>query len=93
MKMQIGPRPPTERAMSEPKLLPCPWCAAGKTDILDGPRVWSGMKYSDPSSVSVRHWCPPIEGQPSCMIERMGRDRESAIAAWNTRAKPEHGEG
>jgi hypothetical protein len=47
------------------------------------------MKYSEPSSVSVRHWCDNIEGQPSRMIERVGRDEASAIEAWNRRAQVE----
>lgn len=70
--------------MSE--LKSCPWCGAGTTEIVENGKVWAGMKYSDPVSVSVRHWCEPVEGQPSRMIERIGRDRESAIAAWNRRA-------
>ncbi|NVI06384.1 hypothetical protein FSB64_21960 [Paraburkholderia sp. JPY454] len=44
------------------------------------------MRYSEPSSVSVIHWCPEIEGEPSRRIGRVGRDEESAIAAWNRRA-------
>lgn len=32
--------------------------------------------------------CDPVEGQPSRQIERIGRDAESAIAAWNRRASP-----
>ena len=70
------------------ELKPCPFCGAGKTEITDGPKIWLGMRYGDPTSVSVRHWCAPIEGQPSRMIERIGRDRESAIAAWNRRSAP-----
>lgn len=46
------------------------------------------MKYSEPSSVGVRHWCEPTPGQPSRMIERVGKDHASAIAAWNTREAP-----
>ena len=47
--------------------------------------MWTGMKYSEPSSVSVRHWCEPVPGQPSRMLERVGKDHASAVAAWNTR--------
>ena len=68
------------------ELKPCPFCGAGETRIQEGGKVWSGMKYSAPTSVSVIHWCPAIQGQPSRMIERIGRDEESAIAAWNRRA-------
>lgn len=72
--------------MADVELLPCPFCGSGKTEIRENGRPWLGMRYGDPSSVSVRHWCEPIDGQPSRMIERVGRDRAAAIAAWNTRA-------
>lgn len=68
------------------KLSPCPFCGAGKTIIEPNGRMWTGMKYGDPVSVSVRHWCEPVAGQPSRMIERVGRDEESAVVAWNVRA-------
>lgn len=71
---------------THPPLLPCPFCGAGTTEIRENGKIWTGMKFSDPVSVSVRHWCEPIEGQPSRAIERVGRDRASAIAAWNARA-------
>lgn len=73
-------------------LAPCPWCAAGSTDIRPNGRIWAGTKWSEPISVSVQHWCEPEAGQPSRMIERIGRDEASAIAAWNRRSKPA-GEG
>jgi hypothetical protein len=47
--------------------------------------MWNGSAYGEPSSVSIRHWCKLIVGQPSRMIERIGRDEESAVAAWNLR--------
>ena len=75
--------------MSDPKpeeLKPCPFCGAGLTSIRENGRMWAGMRYSEPTSVSVQHHCEPIAGQPSRMIERVGRDEASAIAAWNTRA-------
>jgi len=75
--------------MTEPKLLPCPFCGAGETTIFENGKMWLGMKFSEPSSVSVRHHCPQIDGQPSRMIERVGRDHQSAVAAWNTRAPAE----
>jgi hypothetical protein len=68
------------------ELAPCPFCGAGQTQLIENGRVWSGMKYGPPVSVSVRHWCEIIEGQPSRMIERVGRDLESAVRAWNMRA-------
>jgi hypothetical protein len=70
--------------MSE-ALKPCPFCGLGGTVIVPGGRVWTGMKYGEPTSVSVRHWCPAVKGQPARMIERVGRDEASAIAAWNDR--------
>ena len=70
------------------ELLPCPFCGAGITRVVMNGQTWTGTKYSDPISVSVVHHCDPIEGQPSRQIERIGRDAESAIAAWNRRASP-----
>jgi len=70
------------------KLLPCPFCGAGETMTRENGRVWLGMRYSDPVSVSVIHHCANVQGQPSRMIERVGRDAASAVVAWNTRADP-----
>lgn len=63
------------------ELKPCPFCGAGDTQIVENGKMWTGMKYSEPTSVSVRHWCEKVEGQPSRMLERVGRDWESAVAA------------
>lgn len=71
---------------TDDSLKPCPFCGAGTTEITPNGRMWTGTKYSEPSSVSVRHWCEAVPGQPSRMIERVGRDKASAIEAWNTRA-------
>jgi hypothetical protein len=68
------------------KLKPCPFCGAGKTVIRENGRVWMGMAYGEPSSISVWHWCATVPGQPERGIERVGRDLASAIAAWNMRA-------
>jgi hypothetical protein len=68
------------------ELKPCPFCGAGTTTMKENGKVWLGMRYSEPSSVSVQHWCEPVEGQPSRMVERVGRDHESAVAMWNMRA-------
>lgn len=67
------------------QLLPCPFCGAGTTTSKANGQVWTGMKYSEPTSVSIQHWCTKVEGQPSRMIERIGKDVESAVAAWNMR--------
>lgn len=70
----------------EQELLPCPFCGAGTTEVQENGRPWLGTRWGDPVSVSVRHWCDHVDGQPSRMIERVGRDRTSAIDAWNRRA-------
>lgn len=67
------------------ELLPCPFCGAGTTEVQEH-AIWQGAKYAEPISVSVVHWCEPVEGQPSRMIQKVGRDRASAIAAWNRRS-------
>ena len=56
--------------------------------MVENGRRWSGMRYSDSASVSVRHHCEPVPGQPSRTHERVGRDTASAIAAWNRRTPP-----
>ena len=70
------------------RLLPCPFCGGGITEFHDNGRVWSGMGYSEPISVSVRHWCAEAPG-PSRAIERIGRDKEQAIERWNMRPNAE----
>lgn len=70
------------------ELLSCPFCGAGAFEIRPNGRMWLGMKYSEPASVSVLHWCEATPGQPIRVIERVGRDEASAIEAWNRRAQP-----
>lgn len=67
-------------------LKPCPFCGAGETSIFENGRMWIGMRYSEPVSVSVWHHCTKVEGQPNRGFERIGRDHASAVAAWNQRA-------
>jgi len=76
--------------MTSPKeqLLPCPFCGHASHDVRENGRMWTGQRMSEPVSVSVIHWCPAEPGQPSRIIERVGRDHASAIAAWNRRASP-----
>ena len=66
-------------------LKPCPFCGAGETQIRAAKGVWNGSGYGQPVSYSVVHWCSNVLGQPMRVIERIGRDRASAIEAWNTR--------
>lgn len=75
--------------MSEP-LMPCPFCGGGETRIeenrLNRAPMMSG-KESPVISVEIRHWCPPQQGQPRRNhVVKVGRDMNSAIAAWNRRA-------
>ncbi len=48
------------------RLLPCPFCGGGITEFHDNGRVWSGMGYSEPISVSVRHWCAEATEKRLC---------------------------
>jgi hypothetical protein len=70
-------------------LLPCPFCGSGIMQIVENGKVWTGNKYSEATSVSVIHHCPTIPGQPHRMIERVGRDIESVVRAWNMRVRPQ----
>ena len=67
------------------RLRPCPFCGGGETQFRLNGKTWMGMKWSEPISVSIVHWCEPLPG-PSRMIERIGRDIEQAIERWNMRA-------
>jgi hypothetical protein len=82
------PKPAPELVIHEGEsylLAPCPFCAGGDTSIRPLGRVWTGMKYSEPSSVEIQHHCDPVVGQPSRAVARVGRDVQSAVDAWNTR--------
>lgn len=73
--------------MSE-ELKLCPFCNGGETRI-DETRLHRGVttnpRQNPVVSAEVKHWCEPEEGQPHRrMITMTGRDRESAIKAWNT---------
>lgn len=76
---------PPETGLPIPgELLPCPWCGPqGSYLVIANGKIWLGMKYSEPVSWSVRHWCGV--GNPTRMLERVGRDREAAVKAWNER--------
>lgn len=66
-------------------LEPCPWCTAGEFSVRPIGRIWNGMKYGPASSYEIIHHCEPTPGQPSRPVIRVGRDLESAVAAWNKR--------
>jgi hypothetical protein len=72
--------------MSE-RLKPCPFCGSTSFQIIENGRMWLGQRFGEPSSVSVKHYCDSIEGQPSRAIERIGKDLNSALDAWNMRYK------
>lgn len=63
----------------------CPFCGAGLTQIIENGKMWTGMKYSDPVSISIKHWCEAEASQPTSFIELKGRDLASAIRKWETR--------
>jgi hypothetical protein len=84
----VGPMPPLELVVHDGEsyfLEKCPFCAGGMTSIRPLGRIWTGMKYSEPSSVEIQHHCDPVPGQPSRPVTRVGRDVQSAVDAWNTR--------
>lgn len=69
------------------ELPPCPFCKGGTSLIHENKGVWNGMKYGEPVSFEVRHWCEKQEGQPSPrLLVFVGKDRASAIKAWSIRA-------
>lgn len=73
-----------------PALLPCPFCGGGTTEVRRNHGTWRGVKgWGEDVSVEVRHWCPPVEGQPQRGgITFVGRDQASFVALWNRRAVP-----
>lgn len=74
--------------MTQEELLPCPFCGAGETRFHENhfDPTPSGRER-EPISVEVRHWCEPMAGVVRTHIVQVGRDRESAIAAWNRRTR------
>ena len=77
---------PNEFSDAISRLLPCPFCGGMEFMIVENGKVWTGNRWGKPVSVSVRHWCSPKTPGPSRMLERVGRDLEAAVAAWNMRS-------
>lgn len=69
-------------------LKPCPFCGAGETIIHENHHSGITMEQTnrEPISVEVKHWCEKIGGEVRNLTVKVGRDRQSAINAWNTRA-------
>lgn len=84
-----GPRGILQDGPADVQLLPCPFCGGGSTQI-DERRLSPTMQGPGAViSVTVRHWCPVPAGQPTGLnVSMHGRDKDAAIAAWNTRAIP-----
>ena len=68
------------------ELKPCPFCGGTDIEIREVPGTWQGMKNGPPLRFEIRHHCDPLPGELRPFVEKVGRDRESAISAWNTRA-------
>lgn len=77
--------------MSEPKLLPCPFC--GVTARLEDHRtIWTVMCNNDDCKAGVLgQRAPEPDGtETDAYWEGI---MQTAVDRWNRRAKPEHGEG
>lgn len=75
--------------MSEPKLLPCPFCG-------DEAQVREVDGYSPMFFVECIN-CDANVGAQTGTVRGLAiaafHSEDDAVAAWNRRAKPEHGEG
>lgn len=69
------------------ELIPCPFCHGGETHITEhrNPGVRMDGKLDPVISVEIRHFCPRRRGVVHNSISIRGRDRQSAIDAWNYR--------
>jgi wobble nucleotide-excising tRNase len=70
--------------MMAEKLLPCPFCGAGTTEVIgSGIETYAGImtywKVAHCCDSDVEEYGPPIT------VERIGRNREQAISRWNMR--------
>ncbi|WP_353627592.1 Lar family restriction alleviation protein [Ralstonia pseudosolanacearum] len=75
--------------MSEPKLLGCPFCGTHDVRIADHGRIGRGFNHHNERVFTIG--CYQCGAQLPGMYEDHGRNL--LIQKWNTRAKPEHGEG
>lgn len=66
------------------KLKPCPFCGGGIFRVREQGKVWLGMKYSEPSTVVIEHFCENRKLRTP-YIARVGCDLNDAIDSWNTR--------
>ena len=80
--------------MTDTELKPCPFCGGRPTIREARNRPQMSGKQGSIISVTIQHHCPKVEGQPSGLnVSKVGRDRESAIKAWNTRQPDKEAEG
>jgi hypothetical protein len=63
----------------------CPFCGRGEFQVRENGKIWLGMKYSEPVSWSVMHWCNESPGISQPLIERKGKTLADAVAKWNER--------
>ena len=68
-------------------LLPCPFCGAGDTELREVRLPSAYMDGRQPAlvSVEIQHSCARVVGQIRGGVVLAGRDRASAVAAWNRR--------
>lgn len=71
-----------------PDLLPCPFCGGGQT-IVQESKPFPRLEYRQSTNTTVLHRCTPSKELRGRAISFIGRDRASAIAAWNQRAGQE----
>jgi len=68
---------------SDSRLLPCPFCGSGETQI-QPTLYWTGMR-NNVISVTIRHWCKPLGELDGTLLQVKGKTEEEAIASWNRR--------